>query len=555
MLRNPFAKQLLGATAAISLTVSSLVAQSLMPIGNYETGRFDEAAAEITAFDPGSNRLFLVNADDGSVDILDLSNPAAPALVNSIDIDALFGPGEIAAEPNSVDICDGLVAVAIARIDEGDNDLPMTGLVGFFDIFGNYLTASEVGYLPDMITFSPDGSVVLTANEGEPAPEYDFDPQGSVSIINVNFLKNRLALLERFPQFEGRLRWIAPRARHATFERFELPFFQRRFDLTDLRIFGPNASLAQDMEPEYISVSEDSRTAYVSLQENNALAVIDIRSARVTSINPFGFKNWSQSALDPSNRDDGINIAPWPIYGMYQPDAIASWSTGVGRNKATYVITANEGDARDYDGFGEEARIKDIVLDPTRFPNAATLQQDANLGRLNITTTRGDIDGDGDFDELYAFGARSFSIWMLDWRNNMTQVFDSGSILEEITADLLPEVFNTTNDETDFDGRSDDKGPEPEGLDIGVVDAKTYLFLGLERIGGVMVFDISNPASPIFHEYVNVRDFDADPETPEAGDLGPEGVLFIPAADSPNGQNLVVVANEISGNVRIFTFE
>ncbi|MCB0015905.1 MAG: choice-of-anchor I family protein, partial [Anaerolineales bacterium] len=221
-----------------------------------------------------------------------------------------------------------------------------------------------------------------------------------------------------------------------------------------IRVFGPNATVAQDLEPEYIAVSDDSRLAWVTLQENNALATIDIASAQVISLQSFGLKDHSQpeNALDVSNRDDAINITTWPVYGMYQPDAIAAFTI----RGQQYLITANEGDARDYDGYSEEERVKDLELDPTAFPDADTLQEDENLGRLTVTTAQGDLDGDGDFDAIWSFGARSFSIWSR--QGNL--VYDSGNALEQITAATLPDQFNSTNDENDsFDNRSDDKGP------------------------------------------------------------------------------------------------
>ena len=39
---------------------------------------------------------------------------------------------------------------------------------------------------------------------------------------------------------------------------------------------------------------------------------------------------------------------------MYQPDAIVYVNIG----GTEYVISANEGDSRDYDGFSEEERLK-----------------------------------------------------------------------------------------------------------------------------------------------------------------------------------------------------
>jgi hypothetical protein len=230
---------------------------------------------------------------------------------------------------------------------------------------------------------------------------------------------------------------------------------------------------------------------------------------------------------------------------MYQPDEIAAYEVG----GKTYLVTANEGDARDYDGFSEEERVGDLSLDPTAFPDAANLQEDELLGRLRVTNTLGDTDGDGDFDELYAFGGRSFSIW--DEEGNL--IFDSGDQFETITAQLFPEFFNSNNDDNDsLDDRSDDKGPEPEGITIGHIGNRTIAFIGLERIGGVMMYDITNPQKPVFVGYSNNRNFNVDATNPLAGDLGPEGVLFISKKDSPNGKPLLVVSNEISGTTTVF---
>lgn len=302
----------------------------------------------------------------------------------------------------------------------------------------------------------------------------------------------------------------------------------RKFNNTALdpriRIFGPGATVAQDIEPEYIAVSRDSRKAWVTLQENNALAVVNIPDAEVIKIIPLRVKDHGvqYGALDVSNRDEQINISPWPVKGMYQPDAIALYHTR-GKN---YIVTANEGDSRDYDGFSEEGRVKDLLLDPLVFPDATELQMEENLGRLIVTTSNGDVDNDGDFDQLYSFGARSFSIW--DEKGNL--IFDSGSDFEFITADTLPYHFNSDNDDNDsFDSRSDDRGTEPEALTIGRLLGHTYAFIGLERVGGIMVYDITNPFNPEFIQYLNNRDFSVDAESMAAGDLGLKGSHLFPS--------------------------
>jgi hypothetical protein len=248
--------------------------------------------------------------------------------------------------------------------------------------------------------------------------------------------------------------------------------------------------------------------------------------------------------LDASDRDNLINIRNWPVFGMYEPDAIASLAVG----RATYLVTANEGDARDWPGFAEEARIGSLALDPTAFPDASALKNTASLGRLNVTRALGDIDSDGDYDALYTLGGRSFSIWTTDGR----QVYDSGSEFERIIAARSPAFFNASNDDRTFDSRSDNKGPEPEGAAIGAIGKRTYAFIGLERMGGVMVYDVTNPIVPVFVDYINNRDFSVDPPlAPEAKDLGPEGLIFIAANDSPTHRPLLVVANEVSGTVTL----
>ncbi|NQU22054.1 MAG: bifunctional metallophosphatase/5'-nucleotidase, partial [Candidatus Nealsonbacteria bacterium] len=314
------------------------------------------------------------------------------------------------------------------------------------------------------------------------------------------------------------------------------------------------ASVAEDVEPEYIAVSSDSLTAWVALQENNALAILDLTSGEFTSIEALGFKDHllPGNELDASNKDDAVNIANWPVKGMYQPDGIAVYEA----DGETYVVTANEGDARDYDGFSEEARVKDLLLGGPIFAQFGRkdLQANENLGRLKVTTAApSDQRGNnGCYHELYSYGTRSFSIFTAGGE----LVFDSGSDFETIMADPdrggTAGFFNSSNEESEFDARSDDKGPEPEAVVLGEIDGQTIAFVGLERQGGVMIYDITDPTAPVFQSYVNNRNFDADPETAEALDLGPEGLKFIPAGKSPSGNPLLVTANEISGTTTIF---
>ncbi len=898
----------------------------LQPLGQYATGVFEEGAAEICAFEPGSKRLFVTNAFANSIDVVDLSDPSAPVKLFSIDM-SVHGAGV-----NSVDVRGSVVAAAVEADPKTD-----PGKAVFLDLDGNLLSAVSVGALPDMITFDPAGTRVLVANEGEPSDDYTVDPEGSISIIDLSGGAAGLTQLD------------VSTAGFAAFNSGPLP--------PGLRIYGPGASVAQDLEPEYIALSADGKVAWVTLQENNGLAIVDVDQSTVVALKalslvqnagglelydfeslpvigttaagedialggfsglfyeglaangslrfvthgdrgpnaepkdvdgdgilerpfalpsyqpelirfeldpatslctvteripltqadgtpisglpnlagvagfahadeepcdlfgnplpldplgadlegvclgedgfywmadeyrpslykfqadgklaerfvPFGSNAggvttgtealpavfaqrranrgfvavaWDQGKvyafiqspidnpdvandasskasvhlrilefdlasetttaqylyvlsdktsdkigeatrvgpgrflvierddltgpeaikkvfeidlagatnletlpasivgpggtlelmtpaqlvqagivpvskslavdlalngfdradkpeglalvepgriavvgdndyalegnfdrstgllapnpdpqrpvvsllrldrtnpqrLDASDRDEGIRVRNWPLQGMAMPDAIATFSIG-GR---TLLVTANEGDARDWAAYGEESRIKDLTLDPQAFPEAGELQSDEQLGRLNVSIASGDVDGDGDFDQLHSFGGRGITIWLADGR----RLWSSGDLLERAVAEAHPLHFNSDNTDNDsFDSRSDNKGPEPEGIAVGQIDGRTYAFLCLERDSGIAVFDVSDPRQGVMVEYVTTRDFDGDPRAGTAGNLGPEGVRFVPASQSPNGQALILVSYEVSGSVRVFAVE
>ncbi len=508
----------------------------LEQIGRYESGLFDEGGAEIVDYHAPTQRLFVINADLGGVDVLDVSDPTDPNKTGEID-----AAGEIdgVSTTNSVAASDDVIAVALEADVAQD-----PGQVGFYDPETlERLGTASVGALPDKVTFTPDGRKALVANEGEPTDNYAYDPRGSVSIVDISDgPENPTVSTAEFTRFDGK---------------------EDQLRKQGIRIFGPNASASQDFEPEYVTISDDSRTAWVSLQENNAIAEIDIDKAKIKKLLPLGFKDYSLAGneLDATNEDGGVNIRNWPINGILQPDAIGAYSP----DNRTYIVTANEGDSRDYDSYSEEAEVADLRLDPDAFDfdeiegidSVEELQQPENIGAKGVTTTLGDVDGDGLYEEIYVFGGRSFSIFT----TNGELVFDSGSDFEDITAERFGDDFNNDNTENTGDSRSDNKGPEPEGLTIGQIGDRYYAFIGLERVGGVMVYDITDPECATFVDYVNNRDFDFDIQgeiaggtepAGAAGDLGPEGLAFATAEESPIDNPLVFVGHEISGTTVIF---
>ncbi len=519
---NPSAGVILGSPVSQNITIADNTCQVLI---HKSTGT-SANGAEISAFDAASLRIYTVAGP--AMEYYTVSNTGTIGGPTNLPF-GFSAPGGTTALPNSVAIRNGIVAVGYAIVNNSSSAQEQ-GIVAFYTAAtGAYINHVTVGYLPDMVTFSPDGTKVLTANEGEPnsyGQGNSFDPEGSVSIIDIS----------------GGV--LAATVQTAGFASFNPQIAALR--AAGVRIYGPGATVAQDLEPEYITFSGDGTKAIVTLQENNALAEVDIASATVTQIVPLGLKNHNLAGngLDASDRDlapgfstGAINIQNWPVFGMYQPDAIGSFT--VGGN--TYYITANEGDARAWTGFSEEIRVGagGYTLDPTVFPNAATLKLNQNLGRLQLTSATGDTDTDGDYDQIHALGARSFSIW----NSSYTQVFDSGDQLEQISAQQNPTVFNSDGTSASFDTRSDNKGPEVEAVTTGTVNGVLYAFVGSERTGDIFVYDISNPLAPVFLQYID-----------HPADLGVEGLLFVPANQSPTGRALVIATAEVSRTVTIYEF-
>ena len=673
-------------------------------LGRYIDGR--DGACEISAYDSTTAQLFITNSESDSIDIVSIQNPQAPALIGGVDV-TLYGGGV-----NSlVNIGNGYIAAAIE-----DTNAQAPGKVVFFDINGLYINEVTVGVLPDMITVTEDKSKVITANEGEPNDDYDVDPLGSVSVIDIsggitNVTQADVTTLD-FTSYNGQE--SALRAQGAlifgkqpiatptdlffseysegsssnkyieiyngTGSSVDLsnyvimqnsnggpwdeytdvlsgtladgdvyvianssasPSILAEADLTGsgicffngddaralIKVIGtdtticdfigdfPNdpgsgwnvagvtngtqnhtlvrknwvnkgndnwslsagsnvfdsewivypqdsivslgshslvstkhSSVAEDLEPEYVTTDENSATAYVVCQENNAIAIIDLTTLTLDTIVGLGFKDFNLpgNGFDASNQDNGINIQNWPVKGAYQPDAIDYYSV----NNTSYLVTANEGDARDYDGYSAEVRMDDLTFDPTAFPNAVTLQTNDNLGRLKTFTEDviGDTDGDGDVDELYAYGARSFSIW--DQDGNL--VWDSGDDFEQYIAANHPTFFNCNDGlASEMDDRSDDKGPEPEAVTVGQIGNSYYAFIGLERQGGVMVYDVTDPTTPSFVNFIETYDTTSGTMT----DIAPEGLVFVPADESHNGENLLIVSSEVSGTVAIYELQ
>ena len=518
---------------------------ALEQIGRYESGQFNQDAAEIIAHSTASDTIFVVNAKIGGVDVLDVSTPADPDRVDQLILDDVWADaGEVTniALQDDIPLRDGThtTVLAVATVADPPQD---PGRVVFYDATArSYVASVDVGAVPDKVVFTPDGTRVLTADSGEPSEDYTVDPLGTVTILDVSDGIEEVTTEQvDFTDYDGHEDTLRERG---------------------VRIFGPDACASTNLEPEYVAVSADSTTAYVVLQVNNAFAVVDIDAGAVTDIHSFGYKDHDATGNELDASDvDRLTIRNWPIYGMYQPDAIATYDV----DGETYLVTANEGAMRDHEGFSEVTTVADLDLDPNAFDldaipgidDAEELQRPKHLGNLLTTTERGDVDDDGRHEDLYAFGGRSFSIWQPDG----TLVYDSGADFELLVAMHHPEYFNTDGLQNTPFSQSTMKGPEPEGITLGRVDDRVYAFVGLERIGSLVVYDVTDPTAPSFVQYINNRNFAIDPlpaveegtaEPTEVGDLGPEGVTFISREASPIDDPLVTVGNELSGTTTLY---
>lgn len=440
------------------------------------------------------------------------------------------GSGFTAGGVQTLAISGNLMAIAVQATPKTD-----LGVVAFYrlDAQGNasYLKKVTVGSLPDGMAFSPDGSKLVIANEGELSVNFStdgIDPVGSISIIAVaNGIPADSATTLDFSAFNAG----ANRAN-------ELP--------AEVRIGRPGATVAQDMEPEYVTISADNSQAFVTLQENNAVAVVNLASNRIDRIIPMGYKNHGLAANAIAASDKVSATSPFVLkpyanlFGIYMPDGIASFNV----NGTSYFITANEGDDRDDflpTGQKETVRVgsSSMVLSSSSFPTATDLKKDAELGRLTVFSTMG-RNSNGQYDKLYTLGGRSFSIYNA---STGAQVYDSGSDLETLAYSTMASSLLSKDQVL---GRLDNKGPEPESVVVGQVNQKTYAFVALERSSAILMYDLTNPAAPKFVQWLqNTTDL-------TNGDISPEGLTFVPATQSPTGQALLVAGHEVSGTVSVW---
>ena len=525
-------------------------ALDLTQIARYSAGQYnvDGGVMEIVAYNQATEWAYAINGQSGKLAAIPLAGLTAGAHVEAltgteIDVKALVEAEDSTfqyGDMTSVAISPDSTTLAAALQAQGSNDAGRVALFTCEEDGTLTLEALvETGAQPDMVTFAGDG-VVLTADEGEPREGYGeniADPKGSVTVVDVE-------------------------AQESTVVDFSAFDSQRDQLAEDGIVLKKGSAPSVDLEPEYIAVSGGK--AYVTLQENNAIAVLDIESQAFEGVYSAGFEDHSTTAIDLDKKDDAYDPQTYEsLLGIRMPDGIAAFTV----EGTTYLVTANEGDAREWGDedqgtfylsederdFGEEG-----VTSPT---GAITAENSGLEGKVVFFKTE-DFDG-LDPEKDYVFGGRSFTVFQAT-ENGLEEVFTSGDDFEALTAQYVPEYFNASNDNAVLDDRSGKKGPEAESVTVGTVDGKTYAFVALERTGGVMAYDVTDPEAITFVNYVNTRDFGTTVEGSEeyedgeldkwvtGGDVAPEGLLFLDAASSPNGEPLLLAACEVSGTVAVY---
>lgn len=538
--------------SAVPLFASDAAERPTMhKIASYESGEYnvDGGVMEIIAYNKTNGFAYSVNGQSGVLTSIDLSvlegNGTGINLSgNDIDVKSLVedaDPSFTYGDMTSVTVSQDGTLLALAIQAEAYN---APGRIAVFrcglDGDLSLVSLMECGVQPDMIVFA-DADTVLTANEGEPREGYGEgldDPAGSVTIARIDTKETVNVGFEAFDTEEKRNELIS---RNVIIMKDRLP--------------------SADFEPEYIAVSGDR--AYVTLQEANAIAVLDIQNQEFEDIFSAGFEDYSVIPVDIDKKDDAYSPALYDsLRGIRMPDGIAVFEI----DGTDYLITANEGDAREWGD--EEAGTFYISEDERDFadgdssPTGRVTAENSQLGGKVVFFASGDFDG-LDEDTDYIFGGRSFTVYAVT-ASGIMEVATSGCDFEALTAQLYPEFYNASNDNAVLDDRSGKKGPEAESVATGVIAGRTYAFTALERTGGVMMYDVSVPESPVFADYINTRDFrsivDGSQEYDAGeldkwvtgGDVAPEGLAFISAQDSPTSRAILLVANEVSGTVSVY---
>ena len=503
-----------------------------------------EGSAEIGTFHAASKRIFATNGVKNTIDIFDISDVANPKKVGSVSLSP-YG-NDVTSVAAGRDVVVAVVNVADKFSATG---VPTTtnGKIVVFDTNGKVLSSPDVlGVLPDSVSFAPDGTTALVAIEGQPVCAKDdpataakedtdyskaSDPVGGVTVVDLT-------------------NPAAPVLRFAGFDKFTVKAMKAK----GIAVSSVVNDVSKDFEPEFVS-AVDNNYAYVTIQEANAIGKLNIRTATFENVTRAFESKLESVARDTSDRDAGAGPRKYKrVVGASQPDAIAAFTAGAGQ----YYVTANEGDAREYTCLNDDLRASGLKVDPRRFPDWKAWSANAALGRAKVNPTIGDLDGDGDIDNIHLRGTNSMTIY-----RNGSPVWDSGTLLDQIQIQAFGVAningsHSLSSDKSTMNyvgqDRSDDKGSEPEGVAVGMVGDRRIAILGLERMSALAIFDITVPKKPVFQEWLQLLPTKATPAK-DVKHWSPEGIVFVPADKSPSGKALIITSYELSGSLSIHQIE
>lgn len=516
---------------------------------NFVNGVTLAAGGEIVSYANG--QLLTTNSSTGNHAIQTYSLTGSGSLTSglSVDLASTFGGAANISSVSSV-LADAR-GFGIATVIPTANGSGNFGRISIFNsTTGAILNTLDVGYHPDSVTITPDGSKLIITNEGEfvnTTAEGVFARPGSISVVDISGVNSG-----NFASSIGAL--TSANVGTFDFSPTNLGAGASLLGIRDNTFTANNATttaLAANIEPEFITASNTK--AYITLQENNAIATFDLSTSKYEVISSLGSIT---QIIDASDRDNGSNLASIGINdsvkGLPMPDTVTQFS----RSGTTFLVTANEGDARVDDADISRASVSglvDIVNDGGGDLVYSGSVGNTGIGRLSILEDMGNLDGivDAAIEDPHMMGTRSVTIWNA---NTTALVFDSGSMIESYVAANDPTTFNMNSGLTsNFDTRSDDKGPEPEALAFGSIAGRDYLFVGAERQNGIFQFDITDLNNVTITNYFNTVT-----NTTDSGGafISPESILFLDALSNPSGKNLLVVGFEGTGtNGSIGVFE
>lgn len=515
----------------INCYLSSLLLASVVPataqltyVTTFSANNGNTGAGEIISFDSSTKRVFATQSSGLShgVNWFDFSNPAAPTAGGFVDFSNLYGNGASGIA--------SLTSVAIDPMGRGfgvaavvptlNADYSTLGRIGIFDTStGAILNTLDIGYHPDSVSFTPDGSRILIANEGEyvDIPSQVNRP-GGISVVDLAGVTS----LNKGTTLAG-LTQSSVTTRDFT----GVDISSARYNSLPGATNGAVESAINNIEPEYIT--SIGGKAYASLQEANAIGVYDLNTNQWTNVFSMGTRAMNNVDL---TRRNGINLeATTPFVGLPMPDTIASFQHG----GKTYIVTANEGDARGAD----DADVMRVSAARTAGLFAPGVEIDTKYNNLNISIIDG-LDENGKIVVPHVYGGRGFSV--IDAETGQV-VYDSlnstGTNFESIISQLDPGVWPAP---INLDDRSDDKGPEPEALTIGEIDGVMYLFVGMERSDNILMFSLADPTNPQFVQLVRVGSSEA-----------PESMAFLDKDLSGLDQDYLLVSYEDTNDIQVFS--